>query len=56
MLFSVGREAFTCEVFTATAKDLENLPLEDIENWRFGLSSSDLKGPADTVADLQAVK
>lgn len=43
-------------VFTATVKDLEDLPLEDIENWRFGLSSSDLKGPADAIADLQTVK
>lgn len=37
---------------TVTAEELENLPLEDIENWSFDLNSGDLKSaPTVTTAD-----
>ena len=37
--------------FTATAEQLESLPLDDLASWTFSLNSGDLKGPTVTVAD-----
>lgn len=46
---SCARDAYRNNVLTllVTAAQLENLPLDDLENWSFSLASGDLKGTSD---------
>lgn len=40
----------------ATAQQMENLPLEDLESWYFDLASDDLKGTAEIVTETAGLQ
>ena len=42
--------------FTASADELENLPLNDLENWYFDLVSDNLKNTSDVATDDNAIR
>ena len=45
-----------CLIFTATAQEHEDLPLEDLQSWIFALASDELKGRQDIITDVTGLQ